>query len=98
MAAAHAKCQCYRSDPFEWLTIWADRLPFASDLVLAGHSHGGQVRLPWLGALVRPQHVGPYEMGWYSTPAGPLYVNPGIGCLGFDVRFNCRPEVAVFEV
>lgn len=78
--------------------IWADRLPFASNLVLAGHSHGGQVRLPWLGALVRPQHVGPYEMGWYSTPAGPLYVNPGIGCLGFDVRFNCRPEVAVFEV
>lgn len=78
--------------------IWADRLSFASDLLLAGHSHGGQVRLPWVGALVRPHDVGPYEIGWYSTPAGPLYVNPGIGCLGFDVRFNCRPEVAVLAV
>lgn len=78
--------------------IWADRLSLAADLVLAGHSHGGQVRLPLVGALVRPHDVGSYELGWYATQAGPLYVNPGIGCLGFDVRFNCRPEVAVFEV
>ena len=78
--------------------IWADRLPHRSDLMLAGHSHGGQVRIPFYGALVRPHDVGPYELGWYDTPGGPLYVNPGIGCLGFDVRFNCRPEVSVFEV
>ncbi len=78
--------------------LWADRLPRVSDLVLAGHSHGGQVRIPFYGAVVRPHDVGPYELGWYATQAGPLYVNPGIGCLGFDVRFNCRPEVAVFDV
>lgn len=77
---------------------WADRLSFAADLMLAGHSHGGQVRLPLVGALVRPHGVGPYELGWYATRAGPLYVNPGIGCLGFNVRLNCRPELAVFEI
>lgn len=78
--------------------IWADRLGYKSDLLLAGHSHGGQVRIPFYGALVRPHDVGPYELGWYDTPAGRLYVNPGIGCLRFDVRFNCRPEVTLFEI
>jgi predicted MPP superfamily phosphohydrolase len=78
--------------------VWADRLGFTADLLLAGHSHGGQVRIPFYGSLVKPHDVGPYELGWYDTPSGRLYVNPGIGCLRFDVRFNCRPEVTVFEV
>ena len=69
------------------------------DLLLAGHSHGGQVRLPLLGSIVLPHHVGDYDMGLYQTPAGPLYVNPGIGYIGhFDIRFNCRPEITVIEV
>lgn len=77
---------------------WADRLPYRADLLLAGHSHGGQVRIPFYGALVKPHDVGRYEMGWYDTPAGRLYVNSGIGSLQVDFRFNCRPELAVFEV
>jgi len=69
------------------------------DLLLAGHSHGGQVRLPWLGALRVPSGVGRYEMGMYQTKAGPLYVNAGVGYLaGLNVRFNCRPEITVFDV
>lgn len=68
------------------------------DLMLAGHSHGGQVRLPIIGALLVPHRVGRYDLGLFSTPAGPLYVNPGIGYLTLKVRFNCRPEVTVFEV
>ena len=40
-----------------------------------------------------------YALGQYQTPAGRLYVNPGIGYIGdYDFRFNCRPEVTVFEV
>jgi predicted MPP superfamily phosphohydrolase len=77
---------------------WADELPYRADLLLAGHSHGGQVRLPWIGALVKPEETGRYEMGAYDSPAGPVYVNPGIGTFYLDVRFNCRPEVTVFEV
>jgi predicted MPP superfamily phosphohydrolase len=65
------------------------------DLILAGHSHGGQVRLPFLGALIVPDGVGPYDLGYYDTPGGPLYVNAGIGTYRIPVRWNCPPEVTV---
>lgn len=69
------------------------------DLVLAGHSHGGQVRIPFYGSVIVPSSVEEYDLGLYDSPAGPLYVNPGIGYLGkFNFRFNCRPEITVFEV
>ncbi len=68
------------------------------DLVLAGHSHGGQVRLPFAGALIVPNGVGPYDKGRFSTPAGPLYVNPGIGTWHLPVRFLCRPELTVIDL
>ena len=68
------------------------------DLALAGHSHGGQVRIPFYGALALPYGVDQYDLGLFQTRAGPLYVNPGIGWFCYDVRFNCRPEVTVIEV
>lgn len=68
------------------------------DLILAGHSHGGQVRLPFIGPLFLPREVGRYDYGLYDTPAGTLYVSAGIGCIGRMIRFNCRPEVTLFEV
>ncbi len=68
-------------------------------LILAGHSHGGQVRLPLVGAPFLPDNVDGYELGFYETPAGLLYVNPGIGYIGiYHFRFNCRPEITLFEV
>ncbi|MBN1124101.1 MAG: metallophosphoesterase [Sedimentisphaerales bacterium] len=68
------------------------------DLVLAGHSHGGQVRLPFIGALHVPYRTGSYDKGLFHTPAGPLYVNPGLGTFGPRVRFFCRPEITVIEL
>ena len=69
------------------------------DLMLAGHSHGGQVRIPFFGAPVLPDRVGKYELGLYQTARGPLYVNAGIGYLyEYKVRFNCRPEVTLIEL
>jgi len=68
------------------------------DLMLAGHSHGGQVRIPFYGALMVPFGVGRYDLGLFRTKSGPLYVNPGIGWFPVPIRFNCRPEVTVFEV
>jgi len=77
----------------------ADRLgPKPFDLILAGHSHGGQVRLPFIGAPVVPFDVGKYQRGLYSTPAGPLYVGTGVGWYGLRARFFCRPEIAVITV
>ena len=79
---------------------WAKRLGGRKyDLLLAGHSHGGQVRLPFYGALIVPFDVDEYDLGLFSTPAGPLYVNPGIGYIfHYNFRFNCRPEITLFEV
>jgi predicted MPP superfamily phosphohydrolase len=78
--------------------VWADGIaPHRFDLILAGHSHGGQVRLPFVGALIVPFNVGRYEAGIYETKGGRLYVSPGIGTFYLNVRFLCRPEIAVFE-
>ncbi len=74
----------------------ADRLPPPRfDLILSGHSHGGQVRLPFYGALVLPWGVGRYDLGYFESAGGPLYVNAGIGTYRYPIRFNCRPEVTV---
>ncbi len=77
----------------------ADRLDGRRyDLIIAGHSHGGQVRLPFYGALVLPYGVGRYDQGRFESLGGPLYVNVGIGTFKFAVRFNCRPEITVIGI
>jgi uncharacterized protein len=68
------------------------------DLILAGHSHGGQIRLPFLGAMVLPRGVRPYEHGYYETLGGPLYVNAGIGTYRIPFRWNCRPELTLITI
>jgi predicted MPP superfamily phosphohydrolase len=78
--------------------LMAEKIRHKFDLMLAGHSHGGQVRIPFWGALVLPYWVGRYDLGMFHLAAGPLYVNPGLGWLGTPVRFNCRPEITVFEI
>lgn len=65
-------------------------------LMLAGHAHGGQVRLPGYGAIVTPPRTGRYDRGLYQTPNGPLYVTTGIGTFMIPARFACRPEIVVF--
>jgi hypothetical protein len=73
-----------------------------ADLVLSGDTHGGQVRLPLAGALVRISRWGGYyEMGLHNIGNGWLYVNRGIGMEGGwipRVRFLCRPEITLIEI
>jgi uncharacterized protein len=77
---------------------WVNVVTEPFDLCLAGHSHGGQVRLPFIGALVVPFWVDEYDLGLFETSAGPLYVNPGIGWFAVPFRFNCRPEITIIEL
>jgi predicted MPP superfamily phosphohydrolase len=77
---------------------WVKSLKTRFDLMLAGHSHGGQVRLPFYGSLVVPYAVDEYDWGMFETRAGKLYVGAGIGYFYFNWRFHCRPEIAVFEM
>ena len=77
----------------------ADKIPGkTSSLVLAGHSHAGQVRLPLIGPLYLPNGVGSYDHGLFHTAAGPLHVSGGLGTSLLPVRFNCRPEITVIEI
>ena len=68
------------------------------DLILSGHSHGGQVRLPFIGAVMLPAYAQKYDKGLYHTPSGPLYANVGLGTIPPHMRFLCRPEIAVISL
>ena len=63
-------------------------------LQLSGHSHGGQVHLPLIGAPVVPYLGAKYVSGLYSVDGSMwVYTNRGIGSIPPAVRFNCRPEI-----
>jgi predicted MPP superfamily phosphohydrolase len=68
------------------------------DLMLAGHSHGCQVRIPFYGPLITPYAVDEYTLGLYHTKSGPLLVTSGIGWWPIPIRFNCRPEIVLVEI
>jgi len=62
-------------------------------LQLSGHSHGGQVCLPLIGAPLLPYLGRKYPAGLYHVKNGLLYTNRGLGVIFPAVRFNCRPEI-----
>jgi predicted MPP superfamily phosphohydrolase len=68
------------------------------DLELSGHSHGGQVRLPSVGALRLPPLAHKYPCGLYRVESMIHYTNRGLGMISPRVRLNCRPEITVFEL
>ena len=68
------------------------RLPLV-DLMLSGHSHGGQVRLPFFGPMILPPLGKLYPEGLYRFGKTQLYVNRGIGTVGLPFRFNCPSEL-----
>jgi predicted MPP superfamily phosphohydrolase len=67
------------------------------DLMLSGHTHGGQIDLPGLGRVVLGRKGRRYAAGLYRVGAAHLYVNKGVG-FGFRVRYGVRPEVAVLTL
>jgi predicted MPP superfamily phosphohydrolase len=69
-----------------------------ADLVLAGHTHGGQVRIPGVGAIKTPPGSGEFEQGLYRVGKSWLYVNRGIGTSVLPVRFLCPPEVTQMTI
>jgi predicted MPP superfamily phosphohydrolase len=66
---------------------------FAVDLQLSGHSHGGQVRLPGIGALILPTLARKYPIGLNRVGSLQVYTNRGLGVINPPVRFYCPPEV-----
>jgi predicted MPP superfamily phosphohydrolase len=68
------------------------------DLQLSGHSHGGQVRVPLVGAPRLPPLGRKYPIGVYQVGSMLQYTSRGVGMIPPRVRFCCRPEIALLTL
>jgi predicted MPP superfamily phosphohydrolase len=76
--------------------MWARERDF--DLVLAGHNHGGQIRLPGVGAVFAPSRFGTrYAMGTFQQGSTVMHVSRGTGTHS-PVRYYCPPEITLLEL
>lgn len=67
-------------------------------LMVSGHTHGGQVQLPFLGPPILPYLGQRYVAGLYALDDMALYVSRGVGVISPPVRLNCRPEVTLLTL
>lgn len=67
-------------------------------LQLSGHSHGGQIRVPFIGALNTTKYGKTYLMGLYPTTYGSIYTSQGVGTTFLPLRLFCRAEIAVITL
>ncbi len=85
------------------IALFHSPLPFADlagrvSVAFAGHTHAGQVRLPFHVTPVLPKNTGPYVEGRFDERGSTLYVSRGVGTSILPVRFFCRPEIAVHDL
>ena len=74
-------------------------LPYEHELTLCGHTHGGQVKLPLVGAVTAASDMlSPYTEGWYSQGNRKLFVTRGVGTSLVKIRYRCTPEVVMLTV
>lgn len=75
------------------------KIPARVDLTLSGHTHGGQVRLPFLGSPIVPSRFGQrYAYGHITEAGRQLVVSGGLGCSMLPVRFGVPPEILLIEM
>lgn len=67
----------------------------AVSFMLSGHTHGGQIRMPFFGPFVLPPGGRLYPEGSYRVGHTQLYVNRGLGTVGVPFRFDCPPEITL---
>ena len=68
------------------------------NLVLAGHSHNGQIRLPFIGALVKPNYAKKYYDEYYKIKNTDLYISSGIGVSEVNFRLFNRPSFNLYRL
>lgn len=67
------------------------------DLILSGHTHGGQINIAGFAPFV-PPGSGKYLSGWYEESTPHLYVSKGVGTSILPIRFGARAEIALFHI
>ncbi len=74
-------------------------LPYNYELTLCGHTHGGQVKLPLIGAVTAVSDLlSPYTEGWYAHRQRKLFVTRGIGTSLVKIRYRCSPEIVIMTI
>lgn len=68
------------------------------DLMISGHTHGGQVNIPFFGPPILPVQNKSYSSGFIRTGRTNLYISRGLGWAILPVRFNCFPEISVLKL
>ena len=68
------------------------------DLQLSGHTHGGQVRIPFIHPLFLPELAKKYIWGQYQIGGLTLYTNPGLGTVRLPIRWRCPPEITLLTL
>ncbi len=68
------------------------------DLMISGHTHGGQVNIPFIGPPILPVKNKLYSSGFIRTEGANLYISRGLGWAIIPVRFNCLPEISVLRL
>jgi predicted MPP superfamily phosphohydrolase len=89
-------------EPLILLAHEPDIFPTVTDrasLTICGHTHGGQVALPFIGRPIVPSRYGErYAYGHIVEEGRHLIVSGGLGCSGIPVRFGVPPEIVVIDI
>jgi uncharacterized protein len=73
--------------------------PGKCDLILSGHTHGGQVNIPFIGPPIIPSQFGrKYAGGLFNKNGSTMLVNRGLGMVSPGIRFNCPPEIVLLSL
>ncbi len=73
--------------------------PYRVELMISGHTHGGQIRVPVLGSPVVPSRYGQkYAQGLVQGPSCPVFISRGVGMSLLPLRLACPPEIALIKL
>jgi uncharacterized protein len=75
-----------------------DQIDGRVNLCIAGHTHGGQVLIPFVHPFWLPKDCGRFLSGWYEEDGTKMYVNRGLGMSDLPIRFLCRPEITILTI
>jgi len=79
--------------------LYADASAAGIGLYLSGHTHAGQVRLPWIGSVIQNSRAPrAYTHGYWRHRQMQGYTSAGVGCSMLPIRFNCPPEIVLIEL
>ena len=76
----------------------SEMMQYKNDLILAGHSHNGNIRIPFIGALSKVEGAKKYDQSYYKIKDTHLFISSGMGTNGPGFRLFCRPSINFFRL